>query len=196
MHEQLKAIGRLSFATGLAGATAATATTNGRIGRARGADDPHVDPKGLSPAKSEMTLDLERTALVVIDPHTDLLSPKGVARSALGGSATEHKTVQNLARLFKASKHAGITVAISLTAGGFRGSGFMPELKPYIEGDTTIICSPHKRYSPVPRVNDSGLQLRRQRVGQVILAGLIVNLRLEIPPARLPRAGFRSCGCA
>ena len=55
----------------------------------------------------------------------------------------------------------------------------MPELKPYIEGDAPIICSPHKRYSPLPRVNDSGIALRRQRVSQIILAGCIADLPLE-----------------
>jgi hypothetical protein len=117
---------------------------------------------------------------VVIDPYTDLLSPKGAAWSALGGSKAECKMVWNLGRLFSASKHAGIMVAVSLTAGSFGRSGFMPELKPYIDGDTsTVICSPHTRYSPLPRVNDSGLQLRRHGVRQIILAGLIANLSLE-----------------
>lgn len=130
-------------------------------------------------AKPEMKLDLARTALVVIDPHTDLLSPNGATWSALGGSGAEGDIVRNLGRLFSASKCAGIAVAISLTSEGFRRSGFMPELKRYIEDESTIVCSPHKRYSPLPRVNDIGLQLRRRRIGQVILAGLIANLRLE-----------------
>lgn len=132
-----------------------------------------------SPAKSGKTLDLERSALVVIDPHADFLRSRSATWPVSGGCATEQKTVQNLARLLKASKRAGITVAISLTAEGFRGSDFMPELKPHIEGGTTTICWPDKRYSPLPRVNDSGLQLRRQRVRQIILAGLIANLCLE-----------------
>ena len=140
----------------------------------------HVEPKVFSPAPSEMTLDLERTALVVIDPQADFLRSMNAAPRDPDGSTTEHKAIQNLARLCEASKHAGITVAISLTAEGFRGSDFfMSDLKPYIAGDTTIICSPHKRYTPIPRVNDSGLQLRRQRVRQIILGGLIANLPLE-----------------
>jgi hypothetical protein len=45
-----------------------------------------------------------------------------------------------------------------LTLDGFRGSGadFLPEFKPYIEDGQTIICSPHKLYSP--QVNDLVLQ--------------------------------------
>jgi nicotinamidase-related amidase len=140
---------------------------------------PYVDIKNSSPSAPEFALDLERTALVVIDPHAKFLRSTGAASSNPGGSSAERKTVQNLGRLFKAAQHAGITVAVSVTAEGFRDSGFMPELKPYIEADTTIVCSPHKRYCPLPRVNDSGLQLRRQRVRQIVLAGLIANLRLE-----------------
>jgi nicotinamidase-related amidase len=60
-----------------------------------------------------MKLDLQRAALVVIDPQIDFLSPKGGAWSILGESVTEQKTVQNLARLLEASKRAKITVAVS-----------------------------------------------------------------------------------
>jgi nicotinamidase-related amidase len=140
---------------------------------------PDAAIKSSSFFTSEFALDLERAALVVIDPHARFLGSTGAASSDPGGSSAEHKTVQNLGRLFRAAQHAGITVAVSVTADGFRGSGVMPDLNPYIEADTTIVCSPHKRYSPLPRVNDSGLQLRRQRVRQIILAGLIANLRLE-----------------
>ncbi len=179
MHPSPKAIERPFLASDRAEVAAAAAITPVRIDRAGGADAPYADPKNPSPTEAEMVLDLERAALVVIDPHADLLRSSGAAGPVPGGSGTGHKTVRNLARLFQASKHAGITVAVSLTAESFSDSGFMPELQPYIEGDTTLICSPHKRYSPLPRVNDSGLQLRRQRVRQIILAGLIANLRLE-----------------
>jgi nicotinamidase-related amidase len=177
MFEHDKAVSQFSLVTEMT--EAATATDAMGVGGANAVYTTHLDPKRLSPARPEMKLDLARTAFVVIDPYTDLLSPKGAARSVLGGIAVEREAVRNLARLFTASKLAGIAVAISLTAEGFRRSGFMPELKQYIADESTIICSPHKRYSPVPRVNDIGLQLRRQRVGQVIVAGVIANLRLE-----------------
>lgn len=160
--------------------SAAVARTHTSASRIRGADAALVGAKVHSPALSEMTLDLERTALVVIDPQANFLRSMNAPHSASAGSATEDRVVRNLARLCEASQRAGITVAISLTAEGFRGADFfMPDLKPYIAGDATIICSPHKRYTPLPRVNDSGLQLRRQRVRQIILAGLIANLPLE-----------------
>jgi nicotinamidase-related amidase len=175
MLEHPKAITRPFFVTETAGTAAYAA---------------HLEAKCLPAARPEMKLDLARTALVAIDPYTDLLSPIDTAWAAPGASGTEDRTVRNLGRLFSASKFAGIAVAISLTAEGFIRSGFLPELKQYIEDESTIICSPHKRYSPLPRVNDIGLQLRRQRVGQVLLAGFIANLRLESHLRDLLEQGF------
>lgn len=171
-------------------ATAAIATTGVGIGRATGGDGPDVVPADPSPAKSEMTLDPARVALVVIDPHADFLGPRCAAGPVSGGRAGGRQTVGNLSRLFQAAKQAGITVAISRTAAGLRCSGFVPELRPYIEADTTIICSPHKRYSPRPRVNDSGIQLRRKRVGQIILAGCVADLPLESHLRDFAEQGF------
>src|SRR5262245_35812529 len=218
----LKAFGRRSFMAQLAGATAVTAIAGAGVGEAKAADDPYADPKNPSLPKHEMKLDLQRAALVVIDPQIDFLSPKGGAWSVLGESVTEQKTVENLGRLFRASKHAKITVAISphyyyphdhtwkcggpfehlqhrlgvldrrgpLTLEGFRGSGadFMPELKPYIEDGKTILCSPHKLYSP--QLNDLAFQLRKQGVDQIILAGMIANLCVESHLRYLIEEGF------
>jgi nicotinamidase-related amidase len=67
----------------------------------------------------------------------------------------------------------------ALTLEGFRGSGadFMPEFKPYIEDGKTIVASPHKLYGP--EANDLILQLRKQRVDKIILAGMLANLCVE-----------------
>jgi nicotinamidase-related amidase len=64
----------------------------------------------------------------------------------------------------------------------------MPELKPYIEDGKTIICSPHKLYGP--QANDLVLQLRKQRVDQVILAGMAANLCVEAHLRDLLEQGF------
>ncbi len=145
------------------------------------AGEPYAASKNPILPNPEMKLDLERTAFVAIDPRINFLSPKGATWPTLGEGMTERRTVQNLARLFKASKHARIIVAISLTSEdlGGPGSDFMPELEQYIEDGKTIICSPHKPYSPLPRVNDIGLRLRKQHVDQIILAGVIANLGIE-----------------
>ena len=185
--------------------------------------NPHyADPVEPALPRSDMKLDLSRTALVVIDPQIDFMSPAGRSWGVVGESVTEQNLVPNLARLFQAAKQAGITVAVSphyyyphdhtwkfqgpaelfqhalgmfdrrgaLTLEGFRDSGadFMPELKPYIEDGKTIICSPHKLYGP--QANDLVLQLRKQRVDQVILAGMAANLCVEAHLRDLLEQGF------
>lgn len=186
------------------------------IGTATAHPDPttpaqYTDPAQRAMPVPKMTLDMERTALVVIDPQIDFMSPKGAAWSAVGESVTETRIVPNLLRLFDASRKAGIVVAISphyyypqdhrwkfqgpaelfqhkikifdrpsaLSLDGFRGSGadFMPEFKPYIEDGQTIIASPHKLYGP--QANDLSLQLRKQGVTKIILAGMLANLCVE-----------------
>lgn len=73
---------------------------------------------------------------------------------------------------------------------GFEGSGadFMPEFKQYIHDGTTIITSPHKVYGP--EQNDLVLQLRKNRVDQVILAGMSANLCVESHLRELLEQGF------
>jgi nicotinamidase-related amidase len=77
-----------------------------------------------------------------------------------------------------------------LTLDGFEGSGaeFMPEFKPYIEDGKTIVCSPHKLYGP--QANDLVLQLRKQRVDQIILAGMASNLCVESHLREFLELGF------
>ena len=108
---------RRSFLTNAAAAagalaTAAIATTVTAAAPATLADK-YADPAKPMLPPSDMILDLSRTALVVIDPQVDFLSPKGVAWGAVGASVQEHSTVANIGRLFAAAKSAGITVAVS-----------------------------------------------------------------------------------
>jgi nicotinamidase-related amidase len=73
---------------------------------------------------------------------------------------------------------------------GFENSGadFMPEYKPYILDNRTIVVSPHKVYGP--QQNDLVLQLRKKRVDQVILAGMSANLCVESHLRELLEQGF------
>ncbi|SFC62406.1 Nicotinamidase-related amidase [Cupriavidus sp. OV038] len=186
------------------------------------ANPAYKDPAEPGLPSADLALDLARTALVVIDPQVDFMSPEGRSWGVVGESVTEQNLVPNLVRLFAAAKQAGICVAISphyyfphdhkwkvagpaemfqhavgmfdrpgaLTLEGFRDSGadFMPELKPYIEDGETIICSTHKLYGP--QANDLVLQLRKQRVDQVILAGMAANLCVESHLRDLLEHGF------
>ncbi|OUR95888.1 isochorismatase [Halobacteriovorax marinus] len=73
---------------------------------------------------------------------------------------------------------------------GFKGSGadFMPQYKKYIHDDKTIITSPHKIYGP--EQNDLVLQLRKNGIEQVILAGMSANLCTESHMRELLEQGF------
>ena len=73
---------------------------------------------------------------------------------------------------------------------GFENSGadFMPQYKPYLLDGKTVITSPHKVYGP--EQNDLVLQLRKQRIDQVLLAGMSANLCVEAHMRELLEQGF------
>ncbi len=100
--------------------TSAAAVTGAAAVAATGiASNANADVKQYAPpAKpalppSTMKLDLSRTAVVIIDPQVDFLSPKGVTWGVVGESVTEHNTVENIENLFKIAKAKNITTAIS-----------------------------------------------------------------------------------
>jgi nicotinamidase-related amidase len=177
MHQKLEAIGQDSLLFGTRDATQATAVTASDTEAARANEGSHLHMISSAFFRSGMNLDVDRVALVVIDPQIDFLTP-GRGSAALHQDGAELRTIQNLARLLKASKRAGIPVAISLTSPRGLRSEFIPDLTNYIEDRDTIICSPHLVYRQL-RVNDVGLRLREQRIHQIILAGMIASLRIE-----------------
>ena len=73
---------------------------------------------------------------------------------------------------------------------GFENSGadFMPQYKPYLFDGKTVIASPHKIYGP--EQNDLVLQLRKQRIDQVLLAGMSANLCVQAHMHELLEQGF------
>ncbi|MEA1903984.1 MAG: isochorismatase family protein, partial [Actinomycetota bacterium] len=60
-----------------------------------------------------MDFDATNTAVVVIDPQNDFLSPEGVTWELVGESVTENHTVQHLEQLMKAAKQAGYQLFVS-----------------------------------------------------------------------------------
>lgn len=60
-----------------------------------------------------MEIDFERTALLITDPQNDFLSPDGVAWGVVGKNVEANNTVENIDRLFKAAKEAGMPVFVS-----------------------------------------------------------------------------------
>ncbi len=224
MKHSHETVDRRSFLkTGLtAGAVTAAAVTGIGASAAQAKTDPYAPPaKGALPP-SDMKLDHARAALVITDPQIDFLHPKGVTWGVIGENVKELNTVENIGRLFAASKTAGLTVAVSphyyyptdhrwkfegaleklmhnigmfdrkgpLDLDGFAGSGadFMPEYHKYIFDGKTIITSPHKIYGP--EQNDLVLQLRKNHIDQVILAGMSANLCVQGHMHELLEQGF------
>jgi nicotinamidase-related amidase len=77
-----------------------------------------------------------------------------------------------------------------LSLEGFQGSGadFLERYKRYIEDGKTVITSPHKIYGP--EANDLVLQLRKQGITHIILAGMSANLCVESHMRELIEQGF------
>ena len=60
-----------------------------------------------------LTVDVQRTALVITDPQNDFLSPDGVTWGLVGNSVQANGTVKNIEALMKIAKVNGIDVFIS-----------------------------------------------------------------------------------
>lgn len=77
-----------------------------------------------------------------------------------------------------------------LTLAGFPNSGadWLDRFKPYIEDGKTVIVSPHKVWGP--QTNDLVLQLRKRRIGKVILGGMLANICVESHLRELLEQGF------
>jgi nicotinamidase-related amidase len=73
---------------------------------------------------------------------------------------------------------------------GFEGSGagFLERYKKYIEKDFVTVVGPHKVFGP--EQNDLSLQLRKQKIDKVILAGMSGNLCVESHMRELIEDGF------
>ena len=105
---------RFTRRAALTGTTALAAAATGLAATsARAQDNPYAPPAEPFLPPSDMKLDLSRAALVVTDPQIDFLSPEGVAWRAVGKSVEMNNTVENIERLVKAARGAGLPVAVS-----------------------------------------------------------------------------------
>lgn len=77
-----------------------------------------------------------------------------------------------------------------LSLDDFEGSGadWMPQYKKYINDGKTVVCSPHKIYGP--EQNDLNLQMRKQGIDKVILAGMSSNLCVQAHLYELLELGY------
>ena len=77
-----------------------------------------------------------------------------------------------------------------LSTEGLEGSGadWLEQYKKYIEDGETVVTSPHKVFGP--ESNDLVLQMRKQGIDKVILAGMSANLCTESHMRALVEEGF------
>ncbi|WP_235624095.1 cysteine hydrolase family protein [Mycolicibacterium goodii] len=73
---------------------------------------------------------------------------------------------------------------------GFTGSGadWLDEFKPFIENGRTVVASPHKVWGP--QTNDLVLQLRKRKITEVVLCGMLANMCVESHLRDLLEQGF------
>jgi nicotinamidase-related amidase len=147
-----------------------------------------------------MEINTKCTALVIIDPHVDYLSPESVVWDLVGEQVEKNGVVEHLVALKEAAERAGVPVFYSPHYLGHeyrswrhlnkidkimferrmfdvsgKGAEFLPELAP---GPETIVLSPHKALSGF-WANDIEIQLRQRDVQTIILAGMAANLCVE-----------------
>jgi len=103
-------LGRRGF---LKAGAAGAALLAGAAGTASAESDPYADPEKPALPQTDVEVTLSNTALVVTDPQIDFLSPNGVTWGVVGESVQHNNTVENIGRLLKTAKAAGMTVAIS-----------------------------------------------------------------------------------
>jgi len=77
-----------------------------------------------------------------------------------------------------------------LRVDNFVGSGadWLERFKPFINDGKTVVVSPHKMWGP--QTNDLVLQLRKRRIGKVVLAGMLANMCVESHLRELLEQGF------
>ena len=80
------------------------------------------------------------------------------------------------------------TGPLNLTGFTSAGADWLHQFKPYIEDGKTIVVSPHKVWGP--QTNDLVLQLRKRRIGKVLLGGMLANICVESHLRDLLEQGF------
>lgn len=80
------------------------------------------------------------------------------------------------------------TGVLNLTGLTKSGADWLDVFKPYIEDDKTIVVSPHKVFGP--QTNDLVLQLRKRRIQNIILGGMLANMCVESHLRDLVEQGF------
>ena len=155
-------------------------------------------------------MDWNKTALVIIDPQVDVLTPEGAFWDLVGDQVSRLQTVDKLAELRDAAEQAGVTVFYSWlqisdedydtltpknnlqrlmaerkTFQPGAGGRFVPKLEPT---SSTVLLEPRKGPSSVS--SDLVDQLRSRGIETIVVAGMIANLCVESHVRDVTDVGF------
>lgn len=163
----------------------------------------------------------DNTAILITDPQVEFLKPAGKGFGATQEILESVQTIDHLTQLFKVAKERGYKCFISphyfyphdhnwqFKAAGetmmidnemfWRSSQYAPveegsgadmieELKEHFDQDT-IVTHGHKIFGP--ESNDLNLQLRKNGIDTVILAGMNANLCVDSHMRELIEQGFK-----
>ncbi|MEM7307673.1 MAG: isochorismatase family cysteine hydrolase [Planctomycetota bacterium] len=156
--------------------------------------------------------DWTRSALLLVDPQIDLLSPQGGAWDLFGGQVEKRGTVDKMRRLRDAAEAAGVPVFYSrvelsgdelaaleprnglqeliLSRRLFEqgaGAAFLEELAPT---PTSVLLQPRKGPSSVH--SDIAEQLRARGIDTLVVTGMVANLCVESQVRDAVDDGFRA----
>jgi biuret amidohydrolase len=151
-------------------------------------------------------------AVLIVDPLNDFLNHKGVAWSAVEKSVKKNNTIQNLKNIIEYSNKNNIKIFVSPHCytnnedvnwkfGGFIekfmlknkmfftkfGCEIIEELRDGLKD--AVVCSAHKIYGP--QTTDLNLQLRKNGIDEVFVAGMSANLCVESHIRHLLECGFK-----
>lgn len=164
----------------------------------------------------------KNTAIVLTDPQVEFLTPAGAGYGLTKDILEKYQTIENLIELVKTAKSKGYKIFISPhyfyehdqawqfggqgeqmmlgnkmfyrknqyeTASEGSGADFIAELKLLLD-EQVIITSPHKIFGP--ESNDLALQLRKNGIDTVLLAGMNANLCVDSHLRELVEQGFHA----
>ena len=159
-----------------------------------------------------MQIDWTTSALVVVDPQVDVLTPESVIWDLLGEQVAQVGVVDKLIMLRDQAEKSGVPVMYSwlrVTEADYaswnhrnglqklmaerrmmlpdQGSRFAPGLEPT---PATILLSPRKGPSAVH--SDMMVQLRQRGIETIVLAGMIANLCVESHVRDATDGGFNA----
>lgn len=163
----------------------------------------------------DMSIDLTRTALVLVDPQKGFLDPDGSLWPAVAGAVRTNNVVEHLEWLLETARMTGMLRVICPhhhdqdretgigvgrvvewarnhhgNAGTLKGrdEDLLPSLLPYLEDEGAIITGSHRLCGLANR--ELMQELRARRIEHVILAGMCANLCLEGHLRELVENGF------